>query len=235
MANHGDISVQEHDPRGAYLVLHGGGGPRTVAAFGALLADRRQARVLVPTHPGFAGTPRPDALDSVAALARAYVALLERLDLRGVTVIGNSIGGWIAAEMALAGGGRIRRAVLVDAAGFVVDGEPPANVSTFSPQELAAHSFHDPVKFAPQPGGPKPDLTALVAYAGRTMSDPTLLGRVRAIDLPVHVVWGASDRIVTPAYGRAVAAAIPGATFAVLPESGHLPQLETPERLLAEI
>lgn len=227
------MQIQEHDPRPAYLVLHGGGGPRTVAAFGERLAQRKQARVLVPTHPGFAGTERPPELDSIAALARAYLAMLEQRGLRDVTVIGNSIGGWLAAEMALAG--PVTRVVLVDAAGFVVPGEPIANVASFTPQELAAHSFHDPVKFAPQPGGPKPDISALVAYAGKTLSDPTLLDRVRAITAPVHVVWGTSDRIVTPAYGRAIAAAIPHATFALLPAAGHLPQLETPDALIEQI
>jgi len=223
------ITFAQHDPRPTYLLLHGGGGPRTVAAFGALLSERKAARVLVPTHPGFAGTERPPALDSVAALARTYLAWLDELAVHDVTVIGNSVGGWIAAEMALAG--RLGRVVLVDAAGLT----PATDISTFSPHELAAHSFHDPVKFAPQPGGPKPDLAALVAYTGPTMFDPTLLPRVRHLDLPVHVVWGASDRIVTPDAGRAIAAAIPGATFALLPNSGHLPQVETPEALLAEI
>jgi pimeloyl-ACP methyl ester carboxylesterase len=64
------------------------------------------------------------------------------------------------------------------------------------------------------------------------MSDPTLAGRLSDLHLPVHVLWGESDRIVTPAYGRAYAAAIPKATFTLLPRTGHLPQVETPEELL---
>jgi pimeloyl-ACP methyl ester carboxylesterase len=53
--------------------------------------------------------------------------------------------------------------------------------------------------------------------------------------LPTVVVWGESDRIVDPEYGRAYAAAIPSASFVLLGETGHLPQLETPEKLLTAI
>ena len=55
------------------------------------------------------------------------------------------------------------------------------------------------------------------------------------LDRPVRVIWGESDGIVTPEYGRAYADAIPGAVLTLLPETGHLPQLEAPDRLLAAI
>src|ERR1700748_674489 len=89
------VTVYERDRVQPFLLLHGGAGPASVAAFGDLLAARKHARVIVPTHPGFNGTPRPGALSSVGDLARLYASLLERLDVWGVTVIGNSIGGWI--------------------------------------------------------------------------------------------------------------------------------------------
>ena len=68
-----------------------------------LLADQGDNWVLTPTHPGFGGTPRPDQLDSVAGLAALYGGLLDLLGLEDVTVIGNSVGGWIAAGVAAAG------------------------------------------------------------------------------------------------------------------------------------
>ena len=75
-------------------------------------------------------------------------------------------------------------------------------------------------------------MQALIGYSGPMMSDPVLAERLAGIDIPVHVLWGASDRIVDPDYGRAFAAAIPVSTFALLPRTGHLPQVETPEELL---
>src|SRR5215813_9903462 len=112
-----------------------------MTGFADLLAERLHTRVLVPTHPGFAGTARPDGLRSVADLARAYGALLDRLGLENVTVVGNSFGGWLAAEMALLGSPRVSGAVLVDAIGIEVDGHPMADVGAMTRAELAAHAW----------------------------------------------------------------------------------------------
>jgi pimeloyl-ACP methyl ester carboxylesterase len=229
------VTVLERDRTQPFLLLHGGAGPGSVAGFADLLATRRNARVIVPTHPGFAGTPRPDGPASVRGLAELYADLLDRLDVRDVTVIGNSIGGWIAAELALLGSPRVSGAVLVDAVGVDVPGHPVADVSGLTGPELAALSFHEPSRFPPDPSRPGPELGALRAYTQMAMSDPTLRDRLAELDLPVRVIWGESDGIVTPAYGRAFAGAIPGAVFTLLPGAGHLPQIEAPELLLAAI
>jgi len=67
------------------------------------------------------------------------------------------------------------------------------------------------------------------------MSDRSLATRLHGVTRPVLVVWGDSDRIVDPTYGRAFASAIPGARFEVLADTGHLPQLESPDQLLNAI
>jgi pimeloyl-ACP methyl ester carboxylesterase len=229
------VTVLERDRTQPFLLLHGGAGPGSVAGFADLLAARRHARVIVPTHPGFAGTPRPDDLVGVPALAALYADLLERLDVWDVTVIGNSIGGWIAAELALLGSPRVSRAVLVNGVGIDVPEHPITDVSTLTPAQLRRLSFHDADRFPPDPNQPGPDLRALGAYAGKGMTDPGLRERLAKLDLPVDVLWGESDGIAVPEYGRAFAAAIPGARFTLLEGAGHLPQLETPEELLAAI
>ncbi|MFI9163266.1 alpha/beta fold hydrolase [Kitasatospora aureofaciens] len=236
-----EITLQDRDRTRPFLLLHGGGGPATMAGFADLLAERTHSRVLLPTHPGFGGTPKPDALNHVTALARAYVTLLDQLDLQDVTLVGNSFGGWLAAEIALLRSPRVSGAVIIDGIGIVVEGQPLTNVTSLTPAQVRAHSFHDLNKapVPPNAGGngnaPSPDVRALIGYTGPTMSDPTLAGRLGDLHLPVHVLWGESDRIVTPAYGRAYAAAIPMATFTLLPRTGHLPQLETPEELLGAL
>jgi pimeloyl-ACP methyl ester carboxylesterase len=75
---------------------------------------------------------------------------------------------------------------------------------------------------------------ALAVYGG-AMTDPGLAARLSGSTLPTLVLWGDSDRIADPAYGRAFAAAIPGAVFRLLPDTGHVPQIETPGQLLAAI
>ena len=237
-----DVTVRERDRVQPFLLLHGGAGPASVAGFGDLLAARKHARVIMPNHPGFDGTPRPGALASVTGLARLYAALLDRLDVWDVTVIGNSIGGWIAAELALLNNPRVSGAILINAVGIEVEGHPVTDISRLSPQQVVALSFHDPGRFAPDPGaaGPTPEMiranmAALAAYGGGSMTDPTLLGRLGELDLPVEVIWGEADRIVTPDYGRAYAKAMPMARFTLMPGAGHLPQVEAPEELLGLI
>ncbi|MFZ4185392.1 alpha/beta fold hydrolase [Streptomyces pseudogriseolus] len=234
-----DVTVQDRDRTRPYLLLHGGGGPATMTGFADLLAERTQSRVFLPTHPGFNGTPRNTALTSVSDLAKAYIAMLDALDVSDVTVIGNSFGGWLAAEIALQGSPRVSGGVIINGIGIEVDGSPMADLRGLTPAELQARSFHDPRR-APTPTqiggkGPGPDVAALVSYTGLTMSDPTLAKRLADIRLPFHVMWGDSDRIVTTEYGRAYAAALPMATFTPLPRAGHMPQIETPEELLGAL
>jgi pimeloyl-ACP methyl ester carboxylesterase len=232
----GEVTVRERDRTQPFLLLHGGAGPASVAGFADLLAARWNARVIVPTHPGFDGTPRAGGLDSVKALARLYADLLDDEDVWDVTVVGNSIGGWVAAELALLRSPRVSGIALVNAVGIDVPEHPITDVSTLTPDGLRRLSFHDPDRFPPDPDRrPGPDLAALGAYTAMRMTDPTLRDRLADLDLPVQVVWGESDGIAVPAYGRAFAEAIPGARFAVIPGAGHLPQLETPEELLAAI
>jgi pimeloyl-ACP methyl ester carboxylesterase len=75
---------------------------------------------------------------------------------------------------------------------------------------------------------------ALQVYAPQA-TDPTLAGRLARVAVPTLVISGESDRIVVPEYGRAYAAAIPGAKFKLLADTGHVPQIETPELLLETI
>ena len=106
-----EVTVDSRGHGQPFLVLHGGAGPQSMAAFSQLLAERDHNRVLTPIHPGFGGTPRPDGLTTVRWLAALYQELLDDLALKNVTVIGNSIGGWIAAELALLTSPRIGRLV----------------------------------------------------------------------------------------------------------------------------
>ena len=238
-----DVTLDDRGEGRPFLLLHGGGGPQTVAGFAELLATKEPARVITPTHPGFGGTPRPDGLADMAGLAALYRELLDRLGLDGVTVIGNSIGGWIAAELALLASPRISGTVLVDAVGIEVEGHPVTDIFPLSLDELAGLSYHDPAAFRIDPSamteaqqaGMAANRVALQVYGGTRMTDPSLRGRLAAIAAPTLVIWGDADRIADPGYGRAYAAAIPGARFELLTETGHLPQLETPEQLLRAV
>lgn len=221
------------------LILHGGGGPQTVAGIASGLG---RAHVLVPTHPGFAGEPRPEWFDSIDDLAFAYLELLERLDLHDVLVIGSSMGGWTASAMALRDTAHVMSGlVLVNATGIQVDGHPVADVFSLTPDQLSALSFHNPAAFRIDPTTVTPEqiearaanFRALAVYdQGLGSADPKLRRRLRRVSIPVLVAWGESDRVVDAEYGRAYAQSFPRARFELIPEAGHLPQIEQPERLL---
>src|SRR5438477_2543535 len=242
---HGTVAVtfSERGEGRPFLLLHGGGGPLTVAGFADLLAAERPARVITPTHPGFAGTPRPDSLTSVSGLAAVYAARLAELGIAGVTVVGNSIGGWIAAEMALLDATRISNLVLVDAVGIEVPGHPVVDFFSLNPRQVAELSYHDPDRFGIDPTKLPAEAqramagnrATLAIYAGTSMGDSGLAERLVNVATPTLVLWGDSDRIADADYGRAYAEAIPGAQFQLLPKTGHLPQIETPGQLLEAI
>ncbi len=234
------VTIGERGSGRAVLLLHGGAGPASVASFADRLAEHTGARIITPTHPGFGGTPRPEALKTIAGLAELYTGLLDALEINDVIVIGNSLGGWITAEIALRHSPRVGGIVLVDAVGIDVPEHPLADFFSLTPAQIAEHSYFDPSKAV------IPDLSTLppaarqialgnrdaLATYGGSMSDSGLLARLPSIDVPALVLWGEADRIADSDYGRAYAEAIPGARFVLVKGTGHVPQVETPETLL---
>jgi len=226
----------------AILVLHGGGGASTVAALSQRLS--RAARVLTPTHPGFDGTPRPQLLDSVAALATLYIALLDRLGVDEVVVVGSSVGGWIASEMALQAPDRVKGLVLINATGIAVEDHPLVDVRPLALPDLMRLAHHDPAKIlaaAPPPSAEQQAIrvsnaAALASYDnGMNGQDPTLSARLAQVTAPVLVVWGESDGIASLDYGAAYAKSFANAVFERVPQAGHFPHIEQTESVSASI
>ncbi|WIX98945.1 alpha/beta fold hydrolase [Amycolatopsis mongoliensis] len=248
------VRVEERGAGRPVLLLHGGAGPASVAGLAAVLAARG-SRVLTPVIPGFDGTPAAGGVTDVPALARLFRRVLGELGVRDALVAGNSVGGWIAAQMGAdeqaardagdASAHRVGRLVLLDAVGITVDGHPITDLSTIPPDKLADFVFHSPDRFRLDPSVLPPErlaamqgnAVALNGYAGDPyMHDPALRARLESVRLPVRVVWGESDGIADLSYGRAYAAAFAGendegAEFTVVREAGHQPQLEQPDRV----
>jgi pimeloyl-ACP methyl ester carboxylesterase len=162
-------------------------------------------------HPGFAGTPRPEWYTGIDDIALTYLQLLEQRDLRDVLVVGSSVGGWIASEMAVREHERISGTVLLNAVGIDVDGIELADFFSLTPQELIAHAFHDPAA-APDPAQlpqaaremQAANAATLAVYARDPyMHDPKLRRRLALVPTPVAAIWGESDRIAPEPYGRA--------------------------------
>lgn len=232
------VTITEHgaDTEGAgVLLLHGGAGPRTMAGLAGALSEHVYA--VTPTHPGFDGTPRPEWCDSVADLAVAYLDLLDTLDLTGVMVIGNSLGGWIAAEMALRDTkGRIGALTLLNAVGIHANMQVNQVIDprTLPPQAVTKLSFAN-AAFRPdfsaftdqQRAVAAANQQTLAVYGGPAFTyDPKLRGRLRRVTVPVLVAWGEEDGIANPVYGRGYAESFPDSRFVLIPEAAHFPQIE---------
>jgi pimeloyl-ACP methyl ester carboxylesterase len=234
-----DVSFTDRGTGDTVLLLHGGGGPGTVDAFAELLASKFDLRVITPIHPGFDGTARPKSLTTIAGLARLYSELLDDLDLTDVTVVGNSMGGWAAAEMALLHNNRIARVVLVGAVGLDLPDTPVVDFYSLTLDQVFDLSYHRPddfrIDFSVLPPARQAVLAAnraaLSIYGGETMTDPSLLGRLADAKIPALAIWGAADRIVPAEHGQAYAQRMPHGRFELITDAGHLPQLETPAKL----
>ncbi len=145
--------------------------------------------------------------------------------------------------MALHGSPRVSGLVLIDAVGIEVPGHPVADFFSLSMDQVFSLIFHNPDPFRVDPTTLAPaaqaiaagNRTALTVYAGTTMSDATLAERLSTLEMPTLVLWGDSDQIADLDYGRAYAAAIPMARFQVLSDTGHMPQVETPDQTLQAI
>ena len=242
-----DLEVLRRGAGRPLVLLHGF---RTIDprwSFVDLLAGH--AEIIAPSHPGFGHSPRPDDFDSVYDLIHLYLEVLDTLPYDAVTLVGFSFGGWLAAEIAVTCPHRLGRLVLVDALGIKVsDRETPDILDIFnaSPTEVQRRSWHDPVEVAPDFDAMTDDelsvhhrnWESLCLYGWRPyMHNPKLRGWLRRISVPTLVVWGESDGVVSPAYGRAYAAAIPDARFESVPGAGHHPHVEQPgafvDRLVA--
>ncbi|MFD8455238.1 alpha/beta fold hydrolase [Streptomyces antimycoticus] len=226
------LTVRDAGAGRPVLVLHGGGGPASVTD----IVDHFAAtsRVLAPTHPGWEDTPRPEWFSDVGDLVETYLDLLDDRDLRDVLVVGVSFGGWIAAEMTVRD--RARRVgglVIMGAFGPHVEGHE-LRFPTAPPGPPPGQGSGAPAP-APRRGPSPAALQALTAYAGPTRSDPKLLHRLARVSVPALAVWGEQDTVVPPDFGRAYAAAIPGARFELVPGAGHIPTREAPEVTFAAI
>jgi len=158
-----------------------------------------------------------------------------------VSLMGLSFGGWLAAEVAVKAGDRIDRLVLVDALGIKVSDRETRDildVFNVNPDEVRRRSWHDPERWAPRYDDMTDeelvtrarDWEALCLYGWHPyMYNPALARWLRRIRRPALVLWGASDGVVSPDYGRAYAARIPGARFELIPNAGHHPEIEQAE------
>jgi len=241
-----DVSYLRGGSGAPLLFLHGAGGVARWTPWMETLAASYD--VIVPDHPGWGRSSTPDWFDNVHDLAYFYLDFIDALGLERVHLAGQSIGGWIAAEMAVRTTARIATLTLIAAAGLRVSGAETFDIFLASPEANVRASFYDPsfaeARLAEPPSGAD-DVeiflrnrfaAARVAWQPR-LYDPHLAKWLHRIDVPTLVVWGANDAILPVAMQAEYVRLIPGATAFTIDRCGHIPLVEAPaaviERLIA--
>jgi pimeloyl-ACP methyl ester carboxylesterase len=225
------------------VVLHGAGGHQGWPRYARALADRYT--VYIPSHPGYGQSERPDWLESMNDLACFYTWFMEQHGLDGARAIGFSLGGWLAAEIAVACRHAFSKLMLVDPIGIKPKDGEIADVFIISPAQVLELMFHDP-KQAPEydeiyPQEPTPEQQE-TAERNREMTvrltwkpyahDPRLPYLLARLNIPTRIVWGRQDQLVPLECGQLYQKAIPGSELVVVDNCGHEPQIEKPDEFI---
>jgi len=226
------------------LVLHGAGGHRGWRRFVAGLAER--FTVYAPTHPGFGTSDSADWMESIDDLARFYLWFLDEVGLARVHLLGHSIGGWTAAEMAVMDPWAIDRLVLVAPAGLKPDHGEILDVFYYPPDQLLPMTVHDPStipEWAELFGTPPTREQLDIALRNREttarltwkpyMFNPRLSHFLPRVKTPTLIVWGRQDRIIPVVCGEQYARGLANARLHVMEDCGHLPPIEKPAEFTA--
>jgi pimeloyl-ACP methyl ester carboxylesterase len=216
------------------LFLHGAGGAGVWLPFFAELSEKFD--VIVPDHPGFGRSETPDWLDDLTDLAFFYLDFIDALKLESVHLAGHSLGGWIAAEIAIRDTAKLNTLTLLAAAGNNVKGVAQGDIFLWPPEQRVRNLFVDQ-KFADArlaqtmteemvDIGLKNELaTADLAWNPR-FHNPQLRKWLHRVDVPALIVWGDGDKVFPARYGEEYHSLIKGSRLVVIPECGHLPHVE---------
>ncbi|HWD59940.1 MAG TPA: alpha/beta hydrolase [Stellaceae bacterium] len=223
------------------VFLHGAGGH--TGWMGFLEELSQEFEVFAPEHPGFGRSDDPPWLDEVGDLAFFYLDVIEALGLDRVQLIGTSLGGWIAAELAVRNDTRLAGLTLVCAVGITAGGTPIDDIFRmpveenlrrfYADQDRAARRLADMAAIDPHLYAKNRATVTRLAYRPR-FYNPSLEKWLHRIHVPVLLVWGAKDGLVPWRFGEAYRAAIPGSRLVVLEGAGHAPFDERKGAFLAE-
>jgi pimeloyl-ACP methyl ester carboxylesterase len=223
------------------LYLHGAGGANWYPLLEMLSA---RWRVIAPEHPGFGRSAIPEWMAGVSDLAFFYLDAMAALGLEDVHLLGHSLGGWTAAEIAIRNTARLKSVTLMAPAGIASREEPFGDIFLWSDEEHARNSFVEPALIAARLAslaGADVDIqlqnraaAARLAWSPR-LHNPQLPYWLHRIDVPTLLVWGIEDRICPFSCHLPYLKGIAGAQLFALPRSGHALHTERPAEVAARL
>jgi pimeloyl-ACP methyl ester carboxylesterase len=218
--------------------------------FHELLAQR--ARITAPAHPGCAHTDENKDIDVIEDVVFHYLEVFDALKLTQFDLVGNCVGGWIAAELAVRHPEKIRKLVLVGAAGLFVKGaligdvfmmaQPERGSSYASLREMlfSSRDQSNALEMFPDGKGELEDevrryqmlrLSSRIGFKPPYFYNRPLRNRLHRITSPALIIWGEKDNFVPRSHGETYARLIPSANeLRVIPGAGHSVHVEKPEQ-----
>lgn len=233
------------------LYFHSAGGEGDALPFLAELA--RYGEVMAPMFPGFGESEGIEQIDGMEDAVFYLLDLLEKLGLESPNVVGLSLGGWLAAELATRYPEKVSKLVLMNPAGLYITGAPIKDLFGRTPDQMADDLFADPNhpialmmkqmnKLFTEGGGGnipfemiKPQIQAMTATArlgwNPYLHNPKLQSRLWRITCPTLVIHGEHDGLIPAEHPQAYAESISGAKYVVMPDVAHMIPLEKPAEL----
>ena len=205
--------------------------------------------VYVPAHPGVSNSTGLEALDNLWDLVLFYDELIDSLNLQSVHLIGHSYGGMIAAELAACFPNKIKSLSLISSLGLWIESSPVTDFFILTADERKQLLWHNgeseiAIKKSTVPEDPSEralinvNRTITLAAIGKfcwPIPDKGLKKRIHRINMPTLLLWGDDDKIVPSDYGQLFNDLITHSKLIIIPECGHIPQLEKPQEFISAI
>jgi pimeloyl-ACP methyl ester carboxylesterase len=245
---HTEIHVLEGGKGPDLVFLHAAGGVKPDDPFLSRLAERY--RVHAPLLPGYGDSPECGEIRDMLDVTLLTFDVLAALGLSKPLLVGHSLGGMIAAEMAAVCPNEVERLCLIAPAGLWLDAYPAPDLFAMLPKDFPPTLFHDAefgaslITSNVDIKDPKFLIPFLVTnarqlgMAGKLLfpiPERGLKDRIHRVKARTVLVWGDSDRVFPAPYAQAWKAAIRGADLVSVPDAGHMSTLEQPDAVLAAI
>lgn len=197
-------------------------------------------------HPGFNYSEENDGIDTVQDLAFFYLDIIDKFQLKDITLMGSSLGGWLAMEIGVIVPDKIAKLILIDAYGIRAEGVKLPNLFRMSQKAIVSNLFFDNSlqdeilkKYTSKTEFEKIVLNNNVTTAhlgwNPNMHNPKLPQLMHRLSMPTLLVWGKEDKLLPGAYAKKLHELLPHSILKIISDAAHLPHIEKPREFIKNL